>query len=66
MSWQDLKDMFREYGEVLRADIILDRMGRSKGFGTVLFRNPDDAQKAIGKCSCSLHSTLGLSASCLV
>jgi len=46
-SWQDLKDQFRLAGNVIRADILLDTTGRSKGQGTVLFESPQDAQKAI-------------------
>jgi len=46
-SWQDLKDAFRECGNVLRADILLGPDGRSKGQGTVLFETSADAQKAI-------------------
>lgn len=46
-SWQDLKDRFRHAGNIIRADVLLDTTGRSKGQGTVLFESPQDAQKAI-------------------
>lgn len=46
-SWQDLKDRFRQAGNIIRADVLLDTSGRSKGQGTVLFESPQDAQKAI-------------------
>ncbi|ELR15584.1 uncharacterized protein ACA1_164640 [Acanthamoeba castellanii str. Neff] len=46
-SWQDLKDRFRQAGNIIRADVLLDTTGRSKGQGTVLFESPGDAQKAI-------------------
>jgi RNA recognition motif-containing protein len=46
-SWQDLKDEFSKFGEVLRANVIKDENGRSRGFGTVRFANEEDALKAI-------------------
>jgi len=48
-SWQDLKDLMRDAGEVLYADIYLDDRGRSKGSGVVEFSNPEDAREAIEK-----------------
>lgn len=39
-NWRDLKDYFRQIGEVDRADV-------KRGFGTVRFTNADDAQAAI-------------------
>ncbi|OAV94897.1 hypothetical protein, variant [Puccinia triticina 1-1 BBBD Race 1] len=47
VRWQDLKDLFRKAGTVLRADVSLTPDNRSKGFGTVLFANRNDAFKAI-------------------
>eukprot|EP00894_Picocystis_sp_ML_P003759 jgi/Pico_ML_1/54276/g4648.t1 len=44
---RDLKDLFSAQGKVLRADIVMDRNGRSKGYGTVLFDKGEDAQRAI-------------------
>lgn len=46
-NWQDLKDLFRNVGEVIRADVRQDDRGRSKGFGTVIFSNQEDILKAI-------------------
>jgi RNA recognition motif-containing protein len=46
-SWQDLKDLFRETGNVLRADIILNHDGRSKGCGTVVMETREQADNAI-------------------
>lgn len=46
-SWHDLKDLFRECGEVVRADVMELPNGRSKGVGTVLFANRESAQNAI-------------------
>lgn len=37
----------RPAGAVVRADIVLDHDGRSKGFGLVAFTTPSDAQAAI-------------------
>lgn len=46
-SWQDLKDLFRQCGNVIRADVMLDAAGRSKGQGIVLFESSNEAQRAI-------------------
>lgn len=49
VSWQTLKDEFRSIGSIVRADILTDRSGRSRGYGTVVFRSTADAQAAIDK-----------------
>ena len=42
--------MFQDEGfKVARADIVQDRNGRSKGFGTVTFDNDADAEAAINR-----------------
>ncbi|KAH8830971.1 hypothetical protein DL96DRAFT_1595036 [Flagelloscypha sp. PMI_526] len=46
-GWQDLKDLFRAAGGIVRADINLDLNGRPKGSGTVVFENLKDAEQAI-------------------
>ncbi|KAL3784740.1 hypothetical protein ACHAW5_001607 [Stephanodiscus triporus] len=46
-GWQDLKDHFRTIGEVVRADVVVGRDGRKKGFGFVRYSNAGDAAKAI-------------------
>ncbi|WFD34464.1 hypothetical protein MCUN1_001305 [Malassezia cuniculi] len=46
-QWQDLKDLFRAAGNIQRADVALNADGRSRGFGTVLFASPADAQNAV-------------------
>ncbi|KZV95857.1 RNA-binding domain-containing protein, partial [Exidia glandulosa HHB12029] len=47
VRWQDLKDLFRKAGTVLRADVSLGPDNRSRGYGTVLFGNADDAARAV-------------------
>ena len=47
VSWQQLRDVFETYGEILRVDIPRDVNERSKGFGFVLFRSDTEAFKAI-------------------
>jgi RNA recognition motif-containing protein len=46
-TWMDLKDMFREAGNVMRADIAQTADGSSKGYGTVLLGSTREAAKAI-------------------
>lgn len=46
-AWQDIKDLFKEHGEVIRVDVAQDVDGRSKGYATVLFEKEDEAQTAI-------------------
>lgn len=47
IRWQDLKDLFRDYGNVIRADVPQTHDGKSKGMGTVLFETEADAERAI-------------------
>jgi len=47
INWQELKDIFAEYGEVVFARVITDReTGKSRGFGFVEFASVEDAVKA--------------------
>ncbi|PRW60040.1 RNA binding isoform C [Chlorella sorokiniana] len=46
-SWQDLKDLARPAGAVVHADIAMGGDGRSKGWGTVAFATPSDANAAV-------------------
>lgn len=47
---EDLRTLFAEFGPVVSAVIITDRMsGRSKGFGFVEMETPEAAQQAIEK-----------------
>ncbi|CAG8516575.1 3284_t:CDS:10 [Diversispora eburnea] len=47
VGWQELKDLFRNAGNIIRADILVGQDRRSKGSGTVLFETPGDAANAI-------------------
>ncbi|TFK48928.1 RNA-binding domain-containing protein [Heliocybe sulcata] len=46
-GWQDLKDLFRSAGNIVRADINIGADGRPKGSGTVIFETAKDAGNAI-------------------
>ena len=48
VRWQDVKDLFRRAGTVLRADVALDpQSNRSRGHGSVLMGSQEDGIKAI-------------------
>ncbi|KAJ3334358.1 hypothetical protein HDU76_000051 [Blyttiomyces sp. JEL0837] len=47
VAWQDLKDLFRQAGAVVRADVHEGPDRRSKGTGIVVFESPQDVQNAI-------------------
>ncbi|KAH9471005.1 hypothetical protein Pst134EA_004915 [Puccinia striiformis f. sp. tritici] len=47
VGWQDLKDMFRSAGAIIRADVYFGADGSPTGTGTVIFETPRDAQNAI-------------------
>jgi len=47
VTWPELKDHMRAAGEVLRADVISEHNGRSKGCGIVEYSTEDEAQQAI-------------------
>lgn len=52
VRWQDVKDLFRRAGTVLRADVSLDpQTNRSRGHGSVLMGSREDGVKAIGEFS---------------
>lgn len=47
--WQDLKDLFKQLGHVVNAEVVTSPDGKSRGYGTVEYTNPQDAQTAIQK-----------------
>jgi hypothetical protein len=47
VQWQDLKDLLRNAGNILRADIAIGPDGKSRGYGTALFANAEEARRAI-------------------
>jgi RNA recognition motif-containing protein len=47
VAWQDLKDHMIEAGEVVRAEVIKEPSGRSKGCGIVEFATDEGAKNAI-------------------
>ncbi len=50
LTRDDLMKLFAQYGEVVDAVIIMDKMsGRSKGFGFVEFATPEAATEAVEK-----------------
>jgi RNA recognition motif-containing protein len=51
----ELHEIFASVGNVLSAKVILDRAGRSKGFGFVEMATPEEADQAIAKLHNSEH-----------
>lgn len=50
MTEDSLRELFGQYGEVISAKIIKDRVtGRSRGFGFVEMENKEEAETAIQK-----------------
>ena len=48
-TWKELKDHFRQCGEVAHAEVKSNPQGQSKGFGTVTFSTRDEAEEAINQ-----------------
>ncbi|KAL0338667.1 UNVERIFIED_CONTAM: Small RNA-binding protein 11, chloroplastic [Sesamum angustifolium] len=47
---QGLSEAFSQYGQVVEAKIVMDRVSdRSKGFGFVTYASEDEAEKAIAE-----------------
>ncbi|CDJ43493.1 heterogeneous nuclear ribonucleoprotein A3, putative, partial [Eimeria tenella] len=50
-----LKDFFSRFGELTSANVMVDReTNRPRGFGFIIYKNPEDAEKALG-----IHKDLG-------
>lgn len=50
-----LREFFSRFGELTSANVMVDReTNRPRGFGFVIYKNPDDAEKALG-----VHKDLG-------
>jgi RNA recognition motif-containing protein len=52
VGWQQLRDHFAASGpgwRVERADVVADAWGKSRGFGTVRFATPREAEAACAK-----------------
>eukprot|EP00062_Callorhinchus_milii_P022083 gi/632979486/ref/XP_007906496.1/ PREDICTED: heterogeneous nuclear ribonucleoprotein M isoform X2 [Callorhinchus milii] len=47
VGWKKLKEVFSLAGSVVRANIVEDRDGKSRGLGTVTFEHPIEAVQAI-------------------
>lgn len=48
-TWRELKDFFRQCGQVDRVEVMEYPDGKKKGFGTVRFFKEEDAQEAIDR-----------------
>jgi RNA recognition motif-containing protein len=48
-TWKELKDHFRQCGEVAHAEVKSNPQGQSKGFGTVSFSTREEAEEAINQ-----------------
>jgi RNA recognition motif-containing protein len=46
-AWQDLKDVGKQYGNVVRADVMMNQDGTSKGYGLVAFATQEEAAAAL-------------------
>jgi polyadenylate-binding protein len=58
-----LKDMFSVVGDVSSVAIMMDHEGKSKHFGFVNFKSPDDAKKAVDVMNGSVVGKLKASSS---
>lgn len=47
VGWKKLKEVFSMAGMVVRADILEDKDGKSRGMGTVTFDMPIEAVQAV-------------------
>lgn len=61
VTWQQLKDVCREFGNVIRADVKIQKDGTS--FGTALYETYTDAVKAAGQLNGALFNQRKVEAS---
>lgn len=47
VGWKKMKEVFSMAGMVMRADILEDKDGKSRGMGTVTFEMPIEAVQAV-------------------
>jgi RNA recognition motif-containing protein len=52
-TWRELKDHFRQCGEVTHAEVKTNYQGQSKGFGIVTFSSKEEADTAISRLNSS-------------
>lgn len=52
-TWRELKDHFRQCGEVTHAEVKTNYQGQSKGFGIVTFASKEEADTAISRLNAS-------------
>lgn len=46
-TWRDVKDHFRQCGDIRRAEVVIGTNGQSRGYGSVQFGSKADAEEAI-------------------
>ena len=46
-TWRDLKDHFRQCGDIRRAEVVIGANGQSRGYGSVQFSTKSEADAAI-------------------
>lgn len=49
LNKESLDKLFSKFGEITSSTVMTDSDGKSKGFGFVAFKNPEDAEKAVNE-----------------
>lgn len=49
LNKESLEKLFSKFGEITSSAVMIDSDGKSKGFGFVAFKNPEDAKKAVNE-----------------
>jgi len=55
MRDDDLQEIFSSVGNVVNAKVVIDRDGRSRGYGFVEMETEDEADNAINKLNKTIH-----------